>query len=99
MTVSLANMSYDDICRIPVVAMSQTLWVCSVPVTLRFRPVIYLVDTMYIIGLNRNVTGTEQTHKVWDIVTTGIRQMLSYDQFKTVIYLVYIRYISGIVQV
>ncbi len=37
----------------------------------------------------RNVTGTEQVHKVWDIVTTCIRHSLSYDMIMCSIYLVY----------
>ncbi len=80
--MTVLNLSYVDICRIPVVTRPQTLWVCSVPVTLLFRPMIYMVSTRYMTGLNSNVTGTEQTHKVWDIVTTGIRQMSSYDMFE-----------------
>ncbi len=66
------KMSYDDM-----VTMSSPIvfGVCSIPVTLLFRPMIYMVSTRYMTSLNRNVTGTEQMHRVLDIVTTGIRQM------------------------
>ena len=94
--MTVLNLSYDDICCIPVATISQTLWVCSVPVTLLFRPMIYMVSTLYMTGLNRNVTGTEKTHKVWDIVTTGIQQMSSYDTFETVMYQTYTMYIPDI---
>ncbi len=52
-------MSYDDLWRIHVVTMSQILCTCSVPVMLRFMPVIRQVY----ITINRNVTSTEQVHK------------------------------------
>ena len=59
----------------------------------------YLVSTRYMTGPNRNVTGTEQTHKVLDIVTTGISPRSSYDIHVIAIYLFYIRYMSEIYQV
>ncbi len=45
------------------------------------------------------MTGTEQTHRVLDIVTKGIRLRSSYDQRMTAIYLFFIRYMSEIYQV
>ena len=96
--MTISNMSYDELCLMTVLTMSKTLWVASVPVTLRFGPMIHMVYTMCIIGPNRNVTGTEATHKVLDIVNTVIRHNSSYDMFEMVIYLVYIRYIASIYQ-
>ncbi len=41
------------------------------------------------------MTGTEQVHNVWDIVTTCIRHSLSYDMIIPGIYTIQERYISG----
>ncbi len=40
--MTVLNMSYDELCRITVFTMPQTLWVVSVSVTLLFIPRIYL---------------------------------------------------------
>jgi hypothetical protein len=45
--------------------------------------------------INRDATGTEQVHKVWDIVTTCIRHNSSYDMIMLSIYMINTRYIPN----
>ena len=58
------RMSYDNVCHMTGIYPLQTFCAFSVPITLRFGPIIWLSYDSHMTGPNRNVTGTEKAQKV-----------------------------------